>query len=103
MSIESDIVDQVRKDFPAEEVPHILERLESLSQVARIRRCVVFAARGHPWYFDFLCRLVKVDSRDVINAAEYERLGEQLYDFNKPIPEARIDVNSYPSSGVLRK
>jgi hypothetical protein len=103
MSIESEISDQVCKDFPAEEVPRMLERLESLSEDARTLRCIVFAARGHPWYFDFLCRLAKVDYPDVISAAEYERLRERLYDFNKPIPEARIDVDRCPSPNVLRK
>lgn len=103
MSIPSDVVDQVRSDFPAEDVPRILERLEGLSASDRIVHCIVFAARGHPWYFDFLCRLSKIDDRDVIMAAEYERLDDHLYDSSRPIPEARIDVDRYPSPGVLRK
>jgi hypothetical protein len=103
MAIASDIIEQVRVDFLAEDVPRVLERLEALSEGDRILRCIVFAARGHPWYFDFLCRLSKVDYRDVILAAEYERLGDRLYDFSKPIPEARIDIDRYPSPNVLRK
>jgi hypothetical protein len=103
MNIEADIVKQVQADFPPEAVSAILAQLEAASSTPRIQRCIVFAARGHPWYFDFLCRLSKIDSRDVIMAAEYERLGDRLYDFTKPIPEARLDVNRYPSPKVLRK
>ena|SRR5688500_14553138 len=103
MNIEADIVKQVQSDFPPEAVPTVLAQLETASSTPRIQRCIVFAARGHPWYFDFLCRLSKIDYRDVIMAAEYERLGDRLYDFTKPIPEARIDVNRYPSPDVLRK
>ena len=103
MPIAPDIVERVKADFPATDVPSVLARLESASGNERVLRCIVFAARGHPWYFDFLCRMAKVDYRDVIMAAEYERLGEQLYDFNKPIPEARLTVDRYPSKDVLRK
>jgi len=91
MNIEPDIVENVRADFPVEAVADVLSRLEAASSVPRIQRCIVFAARGHPWYFDYLCRLAKIDYRDVIMAAEYDRLNARLYDFNRPIPHARID------------
>ncbi len=103
MPIDPDIVERVKADFPVADVPSVLARLESASSSQRVLRCIVFAARGHPWYFDFLCRLANTDYRDVIMAAEYERLGERLYDFTKPIPEARIPVDRYPSPDVLRK
>ena len=103
MPMPADIFEQVKADFPAADIPSVLTRLESASRSERVLRCIVFAARGHPWYFDFLCRLAKIDARDVIMAAEYERLGDRLYDFTKPIPEARLPVDRYPSKDVLRK
>jgi hypothetical protein len=99
----ADILEQIKADFPAADLPSILARLEASSENERVLRCIVFAARGHPWYFDFLCRLAKIDYRDVIMAAEYERLGDHLYDFTKPIPGARLPVDRYPSNDVLRK
>lgn len=91
MSIEPDIVDQLRQDFAAVDVAARLSQLAQASASPRIQRCIVFASRGHPWYFDYLCKLVDIDSRDVIMAAEYDRLDARLYDFSKPIPDARID------------
>ena len=94
MNLETDIVQQVDSDFPLESVPAVLRQLELAASTPRLQRCIVFAARGHRWYFDFLCRLAKGDSRDVIMAAEYERLGERLYDFTRPIPEARLEPSA---------
>lgn len=91
MEIASDIVDCLRTDFPAAEVDTRLHQLETASRDGRIQRCIVFAARGHPWYFDYLCKLAKIDFRDVIMAAEYDRLGARLYNFNLPIGQARIE------------
>jgi hypothetical protein len=91
MSIEPDIVESVRADFSAEVVPDVLGRLEAASNMPRIQRCIVFAARGHPWYLEYLCQLAKIDYRDVIMAAEYDRLNIRLYDFTMPIPHARIE------------
>jgi hypothetical protein len=91
MDVEQDIIEQLRADFPAAEVESRLQQLAQASEVARIQRCIVFASRGHPWYFDYLRELTKVDFRDVIMAGEYDRLGARLYDFNRRISEARID------------
>jgi hypothetical protein len=91
MNIAPDIVDQLRHNFPASEVDERLSQLAAASNSPRVQRCIVFASRGHPWYFDYLCKLAKVDYRDVVMAAEYDRLDAHLYDFNKPIAEARID------------
>ncbi|HAB18276.1 MAG TPA: hypothetical protein PLX89_27305 [Verrucomicrobiota bacterium] len=91
MSVESDIEERVRVDFPPDAVAEILRRLESASANARTQRCIVFAARGHLWYFNYLCRVAKRDFRDVILAAEYDRFDIRLYDFTKPLHQARID------------
>lgn len=71
MSMEADIVARVREDFSPAEAPDILAQLAAVSSVPRIQRCILFAARGHPWYFACLCRLARSDFRDVIMAAEY--------------------------------
>ena len=91
MKIEPDILNQLESDFPPDEIPVRVEQLVKATNDSRMQRCIVFASRGHPWYFDYLCRLVKVDFRDVILAAEYDRLDARLYDFSRPIPLARID------------
>lgn len=85
-----DILAQLAIDFPEEEWQARRQQVVRAFGDDRTRRCVVWAARGHGSYFDLLCRL---DYRDVIAAAEYERLGTQLYDFNKPIPEARLVIS----------
>ena len=91
MDIAPDIFRQLEADFPAAELESRLSQLMEATESERVQRCIVWAARGHPWYFDFLCRMTKVDYRDVIMAAEYDRLGAHLYNFNKPFAEARID------------
>jgi hypothetical protein len=91
MEIARDIVEQLRKDFPANEVDARLSQLASASASERIQRCIVFASRGHPWQFEYLCKLAKIDVRDVIMAAEYDRFDTRLYDFNRAIDQARID------------
>jgi len=91
MNIEPDIVEQVQADFPPDAVPSILAQLEAASSTPHIQRCIVFAARGHPWYFGYLCRHTKTDYRDVIMAAEYVVGDVRLYYFNRPFPNARID------------
>jgi hypothetical protein len=89
--MEPDIADRVRADFAPEAVPDVLSRLEAASSSSRIQRCILFASHGHPWYFSYLCRLSKIDYRDVIMAGEYNRLDIRLYDFTKPFSQARID------------
>jgi len=91
MSIEADIIAQVQADFPPEAVPSVLAQLEVASATPRIQRCIVFAARGHPWYFAYLCRHTKTDYRDIIMAAEYVLSDLRLYDFTRPFHSARID------------
>jgi hypothetical protein len=98
MSIAPDIIEQVQADFPPEAVANVLAQLESASSTARIQRCIVFAARGHPWYFAYLCRHTQTDYRDVIIAAEYVLSDVRLYDFTRPFHSARIDDPYLPRS-----
>jgi hypothetical protein len=91
MDVAQDIRHQLQADFPLEQFQARLDQLVAATSNERVQRCIVWAARGHPWYFDYLCRLTKVDFRDIILAAEYDRLNAQLYDFRKPIGSARID------------
>ena len=90
MEIAPDIIAQTKADFPAEKLDEALAQLAASAKSDRIQRCIIFAARGHPWKFRFLCKLAKDDFRDVIHDAEYYH-DARLYDFNKPIPEASID------------
>jgi hypothetical protein len=91
MKMAADIVEQVRRDFDASEVDARLDQLARATSTERVRRCIAFAARGHAWYFDYLCKLASIDFRDVIKAAEYTREDDRLYDFSRPISEARIE------------
>jgi hypothetical protein len=91
MSIQVDIIEQVQKDFCPEAVAGVLSQLEAASSTPRIQRCIVFAARGHPWYFSYLCKQAKTDYRDVIVAAEYILSDVRLYDFARPFESARIN------------
>ena len=97
-----DILDCIKRDFPATDVPGVIEQIELASDSPRVQRCIVFAARGHPWYLDFLRRQAKTDWRDVIFAAEYA-FEKRLYDFNKPISKARLQVHRSRSPNVPRK
>lgn len=91
--LKPDIVEYVRENFPPEVVAAALARLASVSVVPRIQRCIVFASRGHPWYFDFLCKTHKLDAhgQTAIMRAEYMDSQTRLYDFSRPIDQARID------------
>ncbi|MFO1438383.1 MAG: hypothetical protein U1F81_08675 [Verrucomicrobiaceae bacterium] len=91
VQIAPDIVAQANTDFPPEKVGELLKQLLAASGSERIQRCIVFAARGHPWRFQFLCKLAKEDFRDGIMNAEYDRHDTRLYDFTKPIFEAQIE------------
>ena len=92
-TIEADIVECIQRDFPEDSVQDILTKILAASSSQRIQRCIAFAARGHRSHLDYLCQLARIDYRDVIMAAEYDRFDTQLYDFNQPIPNARIERN----------
>ncbi|MGV3663184.1 MAG: hypothetical protein ACO1TE_23635 [Prosthecobacter sp.] len=100
MNIEPDIVAQVQADFSPDSVPLVLTQLEAASSTPRVQRCIVSAARGHPWYFAFLCREAKTDYRDVIKAAEYVLSDVRLYDFTRPFQDARIDDPYAPHAAL---
>jgi hypothetical protein len=57
MDIDPDIVARVYAEFSSDEVTKRLAQLADASRNQRVLRCIVFAARGHPWYFDYLCKL----------------------------------------------
>ena len=95
MDLDPDIEERVRLEFPPEAVTDTLRKLVDASATPRIQRCIIFAARGNPWYFDYLCKIAKRDYRDVIKAAEYGLFDIYLYDFNRPFSKAR---NGQPSS-----
>jgi hypothetical protein len=87
-----DIVEYVHHNFSSDIASSTIDRLTVISRSNRIRRCIAFESRGHPWYFDYLCKLLSVDYRDVIFAAEYMDSQTRLYDFTMPIDKARIDA-----------
>lgn len=93
MDVDPDILDQLQRDFPSEAIPAVLSQLLATTKSQRVLRCIVFAARGHRWFLDYLCRMAEFDCRDVIMTAEFARSDPQLqlYDFSKPIPAAKID------------
>jgi hypothetical protein len=91
LKLPPDVVDYVRRTFPTLMVDYALAQLPEHTTSPRLQRCIVFASQGHRWHFDYLCRLVNLDFRDVIMAAEYTRTDDRLYDFNMPIPEATLE------------
>lgn len=94
MEIPEDIVAAVRQDFGAGQAPEVLALVASATESTRVRRCIVFAARGHLGHLESLCELARIDFRDVVVAAEYTRFGQRLYDFTRPIPEASLPPRS---------
>ena len=88
MELAEDIVTAVRSAFDARLVERVLAQVAAATECTRVRRCIVFAARGDLEQLERLCALAKVDFRDVVVAGEYSRTGERLYDFNREIPDA---------------
>jgi len=91
MTVPSDVTEHVRAHFPSSDVDELLELLATVTDSPRLQRCIAFGARGDLAGFRSLCELVEIDYRDLIVAGEYSRDLRQLYDFTKPIPEARLD------------
>ncbi|MEZ6038532.1 MAG: hypothetical protein R3F29_13710 [Planctomycetota bacterium] len=92
MNLPQDILDAVRHDFGPGDADAVLSLVAGATESTRVQRCIVFAARGHRDHLENLCRLAQIDYRDVIMAAEYSRLDQRLYDFNRPIPEAALPL-----------
>lgn len=91
--LEPDIVERVHADFPPDQVPLRLIQLAAMlrNHSARVLRCILFEARGHPRHFECLCQRAELDDRDVIMMAEYGASHAPLYDFTKPFDKARLD------------
>ena len=91
--LEPDIIEYVQRNFPSDAIRSTLARLASISIFPRIQRCIAFASRGHPWYFEYLCKMHKIDAhgQTAIMKAEYMDFQTRLYDFSRPIDQARID------------
>lgn len=87
--LESDIRKHLNGQFSGTELELATDQLRELPTTTRIKRCIAFASGGDLGRFDKLCKLAKIDYRDVIVAAEYDLSYMQLYDFNRPIPEAK--------------
>src|SRR4051812_44566776 len=74
-----DIITKVRQDFSEDDVVAILQLLSELQKENprifsdRILRCIVFSAKGR--FDEFACAvaLARIDWRDVIVNAEYDR------------------------------
>jgi len=94
MNLEPDIVDWIRREFPADQFEQIADSVIQASESPRIRRCIAFASHGNIEHLNYFCKLAKIDYRDVINAGEYECKDTRLYDFNLPIDQASIKSES---------
>lgn len=89
-----DIMTKVRQDFPEADAASILLLLEELQKENpkifsdRILRCIVFCAAGRFDEFASAVALARVDWRDVIVNAEYDR-DQKIHrrDFNLPFTQ----------------
>ena len=94
MTLTHDILERVRHDFPAEEVAPVTAMLTELQQqnaelfCDRILRCLVFVARGRFTAFADAVALARLDYRDLIVSAEYDRNWHQIRDLNRPFENA---------------
>lgn len=86
-----DIVTKVRQDFPEDEAISILQLLSELQKQDpgifsdRIVRCIVFSAQGSFDEFASGVALARIDWRDVIVNAEYDKDREnRLRNFGLP-------------------
>ncbi len=75
MSLPTDIIARIERDFPRSEdeklVSGILSSLQT-NERDRVIRCILFAAAGDVKKIGELESLAKIDYRDVIMAGEYE-------------------------------
>ena len=89
-----DIVTKVQQDFSKEDATVIVESLSELQKedskifCDRILRCIVFSAQGRFDWFESAVALARIDWRDVIVNAEYDRDREtRRRDFNLPFTQ----------------
>ena len=89
-----DIITKVQQDFSKEDAAVIVQLLSELQTedprvfCDRILRCIVFTAGGRFDWFASEVALARIDWRDVIVNAEYDRDREtQRRDFNLPFTQ----------------
>ena len=89
-----DITTRVRSDFLEDDAIAILQLLNELQNedpkifCDRILRCIVFSAQGSFDWFASAVALARIDWRDVIVNAEYDRDREtRRRDFNLPFTQ----------------
>jgi hypothetical protein len=90
-----DIVTKVQQDFPEADAIVITQLLSELKEedprifCDRILRCIVFSAQGRFDWFESAVALARIDWRDVIVNAEYDRDREtRRRDFNLPFTQS---------------
>jgi hypothetical protein len=92
--LSQDIVTKVQQDFSKDDAVVIVQLLSELQQENpsvfsdRILRCIVFSAEGS--FDEFACqvKLARLDWRDVIMNAEYDRdWKNHLRHFELPFPQ----------------
>ena len=79
----TDIVDHVIERYAADAIPLVHGLLEELDS-DRLSRCALFVADGSIQELREAVKLGKLDYRDLIVNAEYDRSMNQLRDFNQP-------------------
>jgi hypothetical protein len=83
-----DIVDRVLDEYPAYAFGQVHLWFEDLAS-DRLARCALFLARGSLQKLEEAVSLGKMDYRDLIVAAEYDRADNQIRDFNQPFPATK--------------
>jgi hypothetical protein len=92
--LQQDIITKVRQDFSEDDASVIVQLLSELQNENptifgdRILRCIIFSADGRFDWFASAVSLARVDWRDVIVNAEYDRdRNARLRDFNLPFTQ----------------
>jgi len=80
-----DIVDRVLEDYAADALGFVHCLLEDLAS-DRLSRCALFVAAGSPERLKKIVDAAKIDSKDLIEAAEFDSSGLRIRDFNQPFP-----------------
>jgi hypothetical protein len=89
-----DILARIDTDYDLADRPTIVEALLTLPDATReperVARCVLFVANGSLDEFERMVQLARIDFRDAIVAAEYDRDLRRLRDFGWPFGEAEF-------------
>jgi hypothetical protein len=93
MALADDVLVKIRRDFGEAEALQVIERLEGLPCedrqlfCDRILRCIVFVAAGRLALVEEAVALARLDYRDLIIWAEYDRQFETRHrDLSLPFP-----------------